>query len=189
MGFFPIILDLSRVPIILVAKGRQGLNRLRQFDAERDLVTVFSDDPSPEFLEFCHGAVIPRLPLAADLRAGGVLFIGDYAADQAREIAAAGRAAGMLTNVEDLMDGCDFHTPSMVRRGNLLLTVSTGGHSPAMAVAVKEYLADKFSDDWSARLAEMAAMRQQWKSEGRSYGEIKKLSAEFMTEQKWFEGM
>ena len=174
MGFFPIILDLSRVPVLVVGKGRQSLNRLRQLAADRDSLTVFSDDPSVEFVSYCGAGIIRRLPTAQDFIAGGVIFIGDYSADQAREIAKTARAAGMIANIEDVTDGCDFHTPSMVRRGDLLLTVSTGGHSPAMAVAIKEFLAEKFSDEWEGRLVEIAAKRQQWKSEGRSYAEIKK---------------
>ena len=42
-------------------------------------------------------------------------------------MAARCRALGRLVNVEDVKPLCDFHTPSQVRRGDLLLSISTGG--------------------------------------------------------------
>ena len=153
MAFFPIMLDLDRVPILVVGTGRQVLNRLRQLGEEPRSIKVFSDAPSAELSDFCRGSLILRLPVAADLVAGGVIFIGDYPAEQAHAIADEARAAGMLTNIEDVTAGCDFHTPSLLRRGDLLLTVSTGGQSPALAVRIKQFLAAKFTEDWGRKSA------------------------------------
>ncbi|MCX8500348.1 MAG: siroheme synthase [Alphaproteobacteria bacterium] len=187
MAFFPIMLDLDRVPILVVGKGRQVLNRLRQLgDGSRSL-KVYSDAPSAELRDYCGNSLIPHLPVAADLVAGGVIFIGDYPPEQAHAIANPARAAGMLTNIEDVTAGCDFHTPSLVRRGDLLLTVSTGGHSPALAVRIKQFLAEKFSEDWGENLREIAAERQKWRAMNLPYPEIKQKSDEFISTKGWFE--
>ena len=50
----------------------------------------------------------------------------------------------MLVNVEDRPALCDFHSVAEVRRGDLLLTVSTGGASPGLAARIRARLAAEF---------------------------------------------
>ncbi len=54
------------------------------------------------------------------------------------------RDAGVLVNVEDVPDLCDFHVPAAVRRGDLLLTVSTGGRAPGLSRILREWLETPF---------------------------------------------
>ena len=50
-------------------------------------------------------------------------------------LAGRARAQGILVNVEDEPLLCDFHVPATVRRGDLLLTVSSAGRSPGLVAA------------------------------------------------------
>ena len=59
-----------------------------------------------------------------------ILFIAGLDAVASADLAARARAVGMLVNVEDTPDLCDFHVPAIVRRGDLVLTASTGGQAP-----------------------------------------------------------
>ena len=57
----------------------------------------------------------------------------------------------------------DCHFPAVLRRGDLLLTVSTGGVAPALARRIKERLAAEFDEafgEWVEVLAEMRALAQ-----------------------------
>src|SRR5579871_6206317 len=62
-----------------------------------------------------------------------VLFIAGLDSEVAMALAGRARAAGILVNVEDFPELCDFHVPAIVRRGELLLTASTGGRAPGLA--------------------------------------------------------
>ena len=67
---------------------------------------------------------------------------------------------------------CDFHVPSIIRRGKLLLTASTGGMSPALARRLREFLAARFAPVWADRLEIIGAARHKWRDEGLSFGEV-----------------
>ena len=78
-----------------------------------------------------------------------VLFVAGLPEGEARDLATRARALGVLVNVEDVLPLCDFHVPAIVRRGDLLLTASTGGQVPGLARALRETLADQFGPEWT----------------------------------------
>src|ERR1700759_5145589 len=95
-----------------------------------------------------------------------ILFVAGLPEGEARDLAGRARGLGGLVNVEDGLPLCDFHVPAIVRRGELLLTASTGGQVPGLARALREYLADEFGPEWTTRLKELGAVRAKWRAEG-----------------------
>ena len=81
------------------------------------------------------------------------LWIVGLPDDEAAELAALARSERVLVNVEDRPALCDFHSVAEVRRGDLLLTVSTGGASPGLAARIRARLAAEFGPEWADRLA------------------------------------
>jgi precorrin-2 dehydrogenase/sirohydrochlorin ferrochelatase len=71
----------------------------------------------------------------------------------------------VLVNVEDVPELCDFHSVAEVRRGDLLLTVSTGGAAPGLASSIRRNLENCFAPIWAERVREVAALRQAWRGE------------------------
>lgn len=76
----------------------------------------------------------------------------DRAVNQA--VAGEGARLGILVNVADDPPAGNFHTPATVRRGDLLLAVSTGGSGPALAARVRAELAERYGDEY-ARLTNL----------------------------------
>src|SRR5271154_4243460 len=95
-----------------------------------------------------------------------LLFVAGLPDGEAQLLAARARALGLLVNVEDVLPLCDFHVPALVRRGDLLLTASTGGSVPGLARRLRESLAEEFGQEWTVRLKELGAARARWRSEG-----------------------
>ena len=125
-------------------------------------------------------------PVPDDLLASlQVLFVAGIPEGEARDIAARARAKGVLVNVEDVMPLCDFHVPAMVRRGELLLTASTGGQVPGLARALRETLADQFGPEWSLRLKELGLARAKWRSQGLSPREVSQNVREMIARMGW----
>jgi precorrin-2 dehydrogenase/sirohydrochlorin ferrochelatase len=75
-------------------------------------------------------------------------------------IAAAARERGVLVNVMDDVRNCDFAAPAVVRRGDLVLAVGTGGRSPTVARKVREELERRFGPEWSQALEAIAEVRE-----------------------------
>ncbi len=72
----------------------------------------------------------------------------------------------MLVNVEDRPALCDFHSVAEIRRGDLLLTVSTNGASPRLAARIRARLEAEYPQLWSARLATLRQCRTVWRQQG-----------------------
>jgi precorrin-2 dehydrogenase/sirohydrochlorin ferrochelatase len=66
----------------------------------------------------------------------------------------------VLVNVMDDVPNCDFASPAVVRRGELVLAISTGGRSPALARKVREELERRFGAEWAELLEVLRDVRR-----------------------------
>ena len=81
-------------------------------------------------------------------------------------------AAGVWVNGADDPAHCSFTLPSIVRRGDLLLTVSTGGRSPALSVWLRERLEAEIGPEYEVLLDLLAAERESIRAGGRSSEQV-----------------
>jgi precorrin-2 dehydrogenase/sirohydrochlorin ferrochelatase len=125
-------------------------------------------------------------PVADTLLASlNLLFVAGLPEGEAGELAARARAAGVLVNVEDRPSLCDFHVPAIVRRGDLLLTASTGGQAPGLARALRESLAEAFGPEWTGRLKELGRARAKWRAEGLPPAEVSRKLRDLVAQRGW----
>ena len=75
-------------------------------------------------------------------------------------VAATARRRRVLVNVVDRPAQCDFIVPSVLRRGELQIAVSTGGRSPALAREIRRRLEALFAADYGALVARVGAERR-----------------------------
>lgn len=76
----------------------------------------------------------------------------------------AAKAAGALVNDATAPELCDFFLPAALCTGDLLVTVATGGASPALSRALKKRLAAFLGAGWSAWLVRLAPLRREVKT-------------------------
>jgi precorrin-2 dehydrogenase/sirohydrochlorin ferrochelatase len=158
-----IALDPAVLPIAVAGRGAPAI---RRFDAlrtggARD-VLLFTDEPA----EF--GDAVRGLPVQPDELAGlRALWITGLPDPEAAALATLARSMRVLVNVEDRPALCDFHSVAEVRRGDLLLTVSTSGASPGLAARIRAQLAGEFGPEWAERLAQLRGHRAVWRRDGR----------------------
>jgi precorrin-2 dehydrogenase/sirohydrochlorin ferrochelatase len=124
-------------------------------------------------------------PSDEDLSGLQLLFVAGLAEGEARELAARARRLKVLVNVEDVLPLCDFHVPAIVRRGELLLTASTGGQVPGLARRLRESLAEQFGPEWTGRLKELGLARAKWRSEGLSPARVSQEVRALITRMGW----
>jgi precorrin-2 dehydrogenase/sirohydrochlorin ferrochelatase len=185
---FPIILDVSALKIVVVGNGPATIRRLKLLDdgGARHLI-VFADEPSSELIEVAGQRLEWRLPTKADFEGASVVFFGDFEQGQALGLAEVARNTGALVNTEDVSEGCDFHVPAIVRRGDLQITVSTGGKSPRLARRIRQLLEKWFPDKWAEHVDEIGVARDEWKSQGAGFKELVKNTDELIEKRKWLE--
>ena len=100
----------------------------------------------------------------------GVTATGVAGVDAA--VFADGEAAGVWVNSADDPANCSFTLPAVVRRGPVVLTVSTGGHSPALAVWMKERLGGEIGPEYEVLAALLSEERDAVRAAGRSTEDI-----------------
>jgi precorrin-2 dehydrogenase / sirohydrochlorin ferrochelatase len=85
------------------------------------------------------------------------------------------RRKGLLVNAVDQPSDCNFIVPSILRRGDLVVSVSTSGKSPAFARKIREDLEEHFGDEFESFLAIMGHLRERVLSVGLSQEQNKEL--------------
>src|SRR4051812_37527884 len=116
-----------------------------------------------------------------------LLFVAGLDEGASRELAQRARRAGVLVNVEDMPQLCDFHVPAQVRRGDLLITISTGGRSPGLARVLREALEESFGPEWDQYLDELATARARWRAAGLAVQDVAARTRAFLGEKGWLQ--
>ena len=161
--------------LVKVAVCGDGPLTLRRLGWLRDCGAdpfVYAPAPSDDLALLAGPRIINRFPAKADFDGLGAIWIADLAPEVATSLADSARAAGTLTNVEDVIEQCDFHTPSVVHRGRLTLAIGTGGASPAIASIVRQRLEAAFPSDWSQLIEDVATDRLERKALGATFSEL-----------------
>ncbi len=133
------------------------------------------------------GSGITPIPVdqTGDLGGLRILFVAGLSAAQSEVLAARARRAGILVNVEDIPALCDFHVPAIVRRGDLLFSVSTRGRAPGLARRLREWLEQRFGPEWEEFSAELGEARTRWRGEGVEAAEISVRTRKIIEEKGW----
>ena len=139
-GPFPVNLDLSGRPVLVVGGGPVAARKTATLLSAGAEVTVVAPDAA-EKIASDPAVRWRRRPYRAG-EAGGyrlVIAASDDAEVNAR-VAGDADAAGVFVNSADDPANCSFTLMSVLRRGDLQLTVSTNGRSPALARWVRRQL-------------------------------------------------
>jgi precorrin-2 dehydrogenase/sirohydrochlorin ferrochelatase len=67
---------------------------------------------------------------------------------------------GVLCNVVDVPELCDFFYPAVVRRGDLQIAISTAGQSPSLAQKLRQQLEKQFGPTYATWVAELGETRK-----------------------------
>ena len=164
----PLVLNPHSIKVGLIGRG-EALARRAALLAEAGVeACLLSSDASDAVLE----------PLQ-------LLFVAGLSEGEARHLAGRARALGLLVNVEDVLPLCDFHVPAIVRRGELLLTASTGGAVPGLSRRLREWLVGTFGPEWTERLADLSAARARWRSAGLDTADVSQKVRDLIDEKGW----
>ncbi len=161
MGYYPIDLDLEGAKVLVVGGGAVAERKISSLFKAGAKITVISPKLSPGLKELLGEAKIDwieREYRAGDLK-GAVLIISatdDFAVNAA--VSKEAQEESILINVVDDPALSNFIVPSVLKRGDLSITVSTGGIAPALSKKIRgdlEILFDEGYGDYLAFLKEI----------------------------------
>ena len=69
--------------------------------------------------------------------------------------------AGILCNMVDEPDRCDFYYAAVVRRGPLQVAISTGGHSPLLAQRLRHELEEQIAPEYGPWIKQIGRQRRE----------------------------
>lgn len=169
----PIVLDPQNVKMAVIGRGPALARRVQQLQSGGvDGARVFDADTD-------------GLPTSDDLEGIQVVFIAGIKPEIAAELAASAKIAGALVNVEDLASQCDFHMPAVVRRGDLLITASTGGNSPGLSRQLRVSLEQQFGPEWAGIVDEVADARRDWLAAGADMKTVAERTKQLIEKNGW----
>jgi siroheme synthase-like protein len=162
MRYYPIYLDLKGRDVLVVGGGAIAEGKAMQFVEAGARVTVVS----PELTETLRAAAgrgeITHLNgLFIEENLNGLFLVVSATNDRRvnEQVANAARKRGLLCNVVDQPELCNFITPALVTRGELQISVSTGGGSPTLTQRVKREVAALIGEEYGVLLELAAEMR------------------------------
>jgi siroheme synthase-like protein len=158
-AYYPVFLDLTDGPVLVVGGGSVAEGKVEGLLAAGANVTVVSPALTPRLAGWVAAGRIEYLARAyqpGDLAGRRLALVATDAPAVSGAVAAEGRERGIWVNVADEPARCDFILPAVIRRGRLVVAVSTGGASPAAARAIREELEGYLTEE-HAMLVEVAA--------------------------------
>jgi precorrin-2 dehydrogenase/sirohydrochlorin ferrochelatase len=177
-----IALDPAVAPVAVAGRGSDALRRFVALQASGMHRPLLYCDRPDGLDDVPAEALRTKLPDASDLSSLRALWVVGLQDDEAASLAALARSTRVLVNVEDRPALCDFHSVAEVRRGDLLLTVSTNGASPRLAARIRARLATQYGADWADRLGVLRARRAAWRRDG---GDLSVLTDALLEANGW----
>jgi siroheme synthase-like protein len=161
-AYYPAFLDLRGRRCLVVGGGAVAERKVRALRDAGAIVCVVSPAVSAALAGLAAARAIehrPRRFRRHDTR-GCVLVVAASGIPEVDDlVAAAARRARALINVVDRPAACDFILPSVLRRGDLQIAVSTGGKSPALAREIRRRLEAEIGEDYGALVARVGRAR------------------------------
>ena len=160
---FPAMLELAGRTVVVIGADAVRERRVRQLlDSGATDVVVVVDGDLEVAEEPDERVRVHRRPWRpSDLDGAFLCLAASRDASERGALAAAARERAVLVNVNDDIPACDFAMPSIVRRGDLLLAIGTGGASPALSRTLREELGDRFGPEWEEILRVLRDVREE----------------------------
>ena len=164
MPLFPIFLKLTARPCIVIGAGNLAESKIESLHDANAAVTVIAPAATPRIAAMAASGELTwhnRSYKAGDLANNflAVAATNDPAVNRA--VFAEAEASGVLINAVDDPPFCDFYFPSVVRRGDLQIAISTSGASPALAQRLRKEINQLLPLDTGDWLTELGNLRRE----------------------------
>ena len=151
MAYYPIFLDLNNQNVIVVGGGEVAERKIKNLLIYGCTIYISSLHLTPHLQQLVAAKKIHHIPDESLDTYMDTAFMVIAATDDAEvnsKIASQAKKHGLLINAVDQPKDCNFIMPSIVKRGNLQIAISTAGNSPALAQKIRKNLESTFPPEY-----------------------------------------
>jgi precorrin-2 dehydrogenase/sirohydrochlorin ferrochelatase len=163
MKSYPItLIGLEHKRCVVVGGGSVAVRKITGLIAAGARPVVISSTIKPALNSMLKAGLIEYIPRKfhpSDLEDAFLVIAATRDPELNQQVWEAARRAGALVNVVDTPQMCDFFNPAVVRRGDFLVSISTGGNAPMLASHVRQELEARFGHEYEVLTAWCAAIR------------------------------
>jgi precorrin-2 dehydrogenase/sirohydrochlorin ferrochelatase len=178
MRYYPIGLDISGRQCLVVGGGEVGERKAERLLECGARVTVVGRDLTPALAGLRKKGAIDHIPGDYEQKhlKGAFLVIGATDDRSVNDrIFRDARKKGVLANIVDDPERCDFILPALCRQGELVITVATEGKSPALAKKLRQDLEKRYGPEYEVLLKIMGEIRGKIIDRGEGSDENRKI--------------
>ena len=179
-NLYPIFLKLDELNALVVGGGNVGLEKVNAllFSSPDANVTIVAPEIKNELKEVIRHhttySILERKFEDQDLDGKDIAILATDDKELHKHIKQLASKNGILCNVADTPELCDFYLSSVVKKGNLKIAISTNGKSPTIAKRLKETFNQALPDEIDQVLDNMQSIR--YKLNGNFAQKVKKLN-------------
>src|SRR5215467_9779976 len=162
----PIFLKLDQLETLLVGAGNVGLEKLQSLlsnspEARITVVALEVKDEVRRIISEHPSCRIIQGPFREyDLDNKDLVILATKDRGLHESIKDLARQKGIIVNVADTPDLCDFYLGSIVQKGSLKIAISTNGLSPTIAKRMREVISDMIPHEMESVLQNLSTIRQ-----------------------------
>ncbi len=167
--YYPVSLDMTDKRCVIIGGGavaERKAERLIECNAQvvvvsRSLTPVLEDRKKANTIEHIDADYEKKTIL------GAFMVIGATDRDDVNaQVSQDALSLGILVNIVDDPDRCNFILPSLLQQGDLSIAISTGGKSPALARKIREELQQQYGPEYGSLLTIMGSLRKEVLAQG-----------------------
>lgn len=168
---YPVNLLVTGRRCVVVGAGRIAARKIESLlDAGAEVSVVAPEVGDPVRAWAAEGRIqlIERPFADADVDGAWLVVTATADPEVNRAVFAAGEARHIFVNSADDPANCSFTLMSVVRRGDIVVTIGTNGRSPALATYLKDHVRDEMGPEYETLLELLSEAREEMRSAGRS---------------------
>lgn len=159
----PMFLKVSGKKCLVVGAGAEGESKIAHLlhaGAKIEVVAPEATDTVHRWAANKKISLSQRKYTNRDLNGVYMVVAATSSPKTHREIYREAKRRGILCNVADVPPLCDFYFPAVVRRGPLVIAVSTSGQSPALAQRIRKELEKQFGEEYERWTKDLGQARK-----------------------------
>jgi precorrin-2 dehydrogenase/sirohydrochlorin ferrochelatase len=160
---FPMFMKLTGRQCLVVGAGKVGEPKIGGLLGTGARIRVVSIEATTQVREWARAGKVElelRPFSSDDLDGAFLVIVATNSRNLNERVYREAQRRGALCNVVDVPDLCDFFYPSVVKRGDLQIAISTAGKSPSLAQKLRQQLEKQFGPGYGAWLEELGETRK-----------------------------
>jgi precorrin-2 dehydrogenase/sirohydrochlorin ferrochelatase len=169
MQLYPVMLNLENRRVVIIGGGDVALRKTRDLLEAGARVRVIAPQVHDDMqaLAGAYGAsldIVRRPYQPGDLAGAAIVFAATSTAEVNKAVFKEAQERNVFINAVDDPPNCSFFIPSFIKKGDLILALSTSGKSPALAARLRREIEKHIPEDIEQTLTALSEIRHIFKS-------------------------